>query len=70
MTHLPLGPSDPLAAPDEHLTWYRVRAARTTPPQPKPVRIRGISVRDGFGAQQLDTIKEEELCVPSRARLP
>lgn len=40
------------------------------PPQPKPARVTGIFVRDGIGAQQLDTIQSEELCVPSRVQLP
>jgi hypothetical protein len=39
-------------------------------PQPKHERVLGIHVNNQFGPEQLDTIKEEELCVPSEKSLP
>jgi len=38
--------------------------------QPKHVKVLGIHVNNQFGPEQLDTIKEEELCVPSTKTLP
>jgi hypothetical protein len=32
--------------------------------------VLGIHVNNQFGLEQLDTIKEEELCVPSKKLLP
>lgn len=33
--------------------------------QPKHVKLLGIHVNNQFGPEQLDTVKEEEFCVPS-----
>lgn len=38
--------------------------------QPKHIRVTSIHVNNQFGPEQLDTIKEEELCVPSLKTLP
>jgi len=38
--------------------------------QPKHIRVTGIHVNNQFGPEQLDTVKEEELCVPSEKILP
>jgi hypothetical protein len=45
-----------------HLMCYQAKPAEG---QPKHVKVLGIHVNNQFGAEQLDTIKEEELCVPS-----
>jgi hypothetical protein len=48
--------------PDDHLMCYSVRTARG---EPRHQMMEGIWVKDQFGAKQVDTRKEEELCVPS-----
>jgi hypothetical protein len=48
--------------PDGHLLCYQVTIPRG---QPKHVARVGVHVGDQFGGEQLNTIKEEELCVPS-----
>jgi hypothetical protein len=34
--------------------------------EPKHVKVLGIHVNNQFGSEQVDTIKEEEFCVPSK----
>jgi hypothetical protein len=48
--------------PDTHLMCYQAKPAVG---QPKHVKVLGIHVNNQFGPEQLDTIKEEEFCVPS-----
>jgi hypothetical protein len=48
--------------PDGHLLCYQVTVPRG---QPKHTARVGVHVGDQFGGEQLNTIKEEELCVPS-----
>jgi hypothetical protein len=48
--------------PDVHLMCYQAKPASA---QPKHVKVLGIHVNNQFGAEQLDTINEDELCVPS-----
>ena len=48
--------------PDIHLMCYQANPAKG---QPKHVKVLGIHVNNQFGPEQLDTVKEEELCVPS-----
>jgi hypothetical protein len=50
-----------------HLLCYQVTKARN---EPKHVPVRGIHVADQFGPEDLNTITEEELCVPSVKILP
>ncbi len=38
--------------------------------QPLHIKVLGIHVNNQFGSEQLDTIKEEEFCVPSEKILP
>ncbi len=45
-----------------HLMCYQAKPAKGQPPHQ---RRTGIHVNNQFGQEQLDTIKEEELCVPS-----
>lgn len=46
-----------------HLTCYKAKAAKG---QPAHTPVTGqIHTTNGFGQEQLDTIKEQELCVPS-----
>ena len=44
------------------LLCYRVRNVRG---QPKHHKVRGLAVRNGFGAETLNTVREHELCLPS-----
>jgi cysteine-rich repeat protein len=44
------------------LTCYAIKAAKG---QPKHVPVTGIHANNEFGAETLDTIKEQELCIPS-----
>jgi len=48
--------------PYAHLMCYSVKRARD---EPRHERIKGLWVNDQFGSMQVDTRKEEELCVPS-----
>jgi hypothetical protein len=41
---------------------YQAKAAKG---EPKHVAVQGIFVNNQFGPEQLDTVKEEDLCVPS-----
>jgi hypothetical protein len=50
-----------------HLMCYQAKPATG---QPKHAKVLGIHVNNQFGPEQLDTIKEEELCVPSEKILP
>ncbi len=45
-----------------HLMCYQVTKARN---EPKHVPVHGVHVADQFGPEELNTITEEELCVPS-----
>ena len=47
---------------DTHLMCYQAKPATG---QPKHVKVLGIHVNNQFGPEQLDTVKEEGLCVPS-----
>ncbi len=49
-----------------HLMCYQAEPATG---EPKHVKILGIHVDNQFGPEQLDTIKEEEFCVPSTKTL-
>ena len=40
------------------------------PAQPGHIRLRGVHTNNEFGPQQLDTIGERELCIPSEEILP
>ncbi len=48
--------------PYAHLMCYSVKRAKG---EPRHQRMEGIWVKDQFGAKQVDTHREEELCVPS-----
>jgi hypothetical protein len=48
--------------PETHLMCYRVKPAKG---EPKHDMVTGININNELGPLQLDTIKEEELCVPS-----
>jgi glucose/arabinose dehydrogenase len=50
-----------------HLMCYQVKPAVG---QPKHVKVSNIYTNNQFGPDLLDTIREEELCVPSRKTLP
>ncbi|MGH9427991.1 MAG: DUF7450 family protein, partial [Terriglobia bacterium] len=50
-----------------HLMCYQVKPARE---QSKHVRVPNIYTNNQFGPELLDTLKEEELCVPSQKILP
>lgn len=53
--------------PEAHLMCYAVKPAEG---QLEHVKVLGIHVNNQFGPLQLDTKKEEELCVPSEKILP
>ncbi|MFQ5800088.1 MAG: hypothetical protein ACE5H0_15535, partial [Bacteroidota bacterium] len=48
--------------PDAHLMCYKVKRAED---EPKHEKVKGIHINNQFGPLQLDTKKEEEICVPS-----
>ena len=48
--------------PDAHLLCYQVKPAKQ---QPKHIPVTGIHASNQFGTEHLETVKEEELCVPS-----
>jgi CSLREA domain-containing protein len=47
----------------DHLVCYQAGPA---PDEPKHVKVSGLHLSNQFGPGRVDTIKEEELCVPSR----
>ena len=53
--------------PRNHLMCYQIKPAKG---QPKHEKVLGIYVEDQFGPGQLDTLREDELCVPSFKTLP
>ncbi|MBI3247750.1 MAG: hypothetical protein HYZ50_14700 [Deltaproteobacteria bacterium] len=50
-----------------HLMCYQVRPARK---EPRHISVPGIFLNNHIGPEQVDTVKEEELCVPSLKILP
>jgi hypothetical protein len=58
---------EPRENPEGHLLCYQAVPARG---EPRHVRLEGLHVTDQFGPQPLDTLEEEELCVPSVKLLP
>jgi cysteine-rich repeat protein len=50
---------------DHHLMCYQVRLATTAPPQAKHVSVPRVFVGNQFGRERVDTLREDELCVPS-----
>jgi hypothetical protein len=52
---------------DAYLTCYQAKPAKG---QPKHVPVKGVYVSDPLGNEQLDTVKELELCVPSQVVFP
>jgi cysteine-rich repeat protein len=55
---------------DARLLCYQVKLAPAAPPQAKHVSVPGIFVTGDFGRGRVDTLKDDELCVPSRTTLP
>jgi hypothetical protein len=53
--------------PDLHLMCYKATPVRG---EPRHTAVRGLHVTDQFGQEQLDTVKDEEVCVPSLTLLP
>jgi hypothetical protein len=53
--------------PSDHLVCYRVAPERG---QPRHARLTAIHTADRFGPEQIDTISEDTLCVPSTKTLP
>ena len=49
------------------LACYRVKPARG---EPRHTRRTGVHTANAFGAGQLDTVKEDELCLPASLALP
>jgi hypothetical protein len=52
---------------EAHLMCYKVKRAED---EPKHEKVKGIRINNQFGPLQIDTKKEEELCVPSTKTLP
>ena len=50
---------------DTHLLCYQVKPSPTAPPQSKHDSVAGIFVGTQFGRERVDTVKDDELCVPS-----
>jgi hypothetical protein len=53
----------------QHLVCYRVRPARTTPPQPRFARAT-LSTQTTFGSAVVNATALSELCVPARKDVP
>ena len=53
--------------PASFLLCYRVKPARG---EPRHTRRSAVHTANAFGAEQLDTIKEDELCLPAALALP
>ncbi|MBI3244959.1 MAG: hypothetical protein HYZ50_00455 [Deltaproteobacteria bacterium] len=68
-TRLPGGGPEAIKHPENQLMCYQVKAIKK-PKQPKHVKVKGIFLRNQFAPERVDTIKEEELCVPSTTVLP
>jgi hypothetical protein len=56
-----------LLSPEAALVCFKVKPAKG---QPKHAKRLGVHVNHAFGPGQLDTVKEEELCLPSSLQLP
>jgi hypothetical protein len=56
-----------LLSPEAALVCFKVKPAKG---QPKHAKRAGVHVNHVFGPGQLDTVKEEELCLPSTLELP
>lgn len=52
--------------PDRHLLCYQLKGAKG---EPKHAKVLGIHTNNQFGPEQLDTIEEDELCLPSTKTL-
>jgi hypothetical protein len=59
--------SSKLVSPEAALVCFKVKPATG---QPKHAKKLGVHVNHAFGPGQLDTVKEEELCLPSGLQLP
>ncbi len=53
--------------PVTHLLCYKVRPAQG---EPRHAKRSGVHTANGFGAGQLDTLKEEKLCLPAAIAVP
>lgn len=51
-----------LKNPDAGLMCYRIKPAEH---EPKHVKLRGIHINNQLGPERFDTVKDDELCVPS-----
>lgn len=51
-----------LKNPDASLMCYRIKPAQH---EPKHVKLRGIHINNQLGPERFDTVKDNELCVPS-----
>jgi hypothetical protein len=56
---------EPIKKPSGHLLCYPATLSKRDPKQSKHTSVRGIHVNNQFGPERLDTVKVEELCVPS-----
>jgi hypothetical protein len=61
-TILPTGEGEPIQHPERLLMCYQAKPVKG---QPKHAKILSIHVNNQFGPELVDTLKEEELCVPS-----
>jgi len=55
--------------PDAHLMCYVAKLSRTSPTQAKHVPVKAMFVNNQFGPGRLDTVRPDELCVPSTKTL-
>jgi hypothetical protein len=51
----------------DHLLCYQAKPVKG---QPKHQKVLGVHLHNQFGVEQVNTIKEEELCAPSTKTLP
>jgi hypothetical protein len=61
----PAGTDTVARHPAVHLMCYQAALTKEKPAQPKHVPVVGIFVENQFDPERLDSVKEEELCVPS-----
>jgi len=61
------GYSESIKNPDGYLLCYQAKAVSG---EDRHLRRTGVYVANQFGAEQLDTLKETEFCVPTRLLNP
>lgn len=64
-TSVPGGHVEPVESPNASLLCYKAVLARTDPKQEKHQQTKGIFLGNRFAPERVDTVREDELCLPS-----